>query len=451
MTAAPEPSLKPSSVKRALSGHAAIGLLASALLYLVCLTGTVSVFYPELQRFEQRDVPEMAAIAPAAVQRGVEAVLASERGKPLTTHLYVHMPVPDLPRATITTDNQAVHLRADGSIAGPEEIAWSDFLVALHYTLNLPGLIGLTVVGALGAMILALSITGVVAHPRIFRDAFALRARDRNGTGLADWHNRMSVWTLPFSTAIALTGAVIGLGSLTAWGLASLFEGGKVEAVYAPLFGEEGKPDARRSGAPDVASVIAAFTRDHPDARPSYVTIHEPLTAGQEVQVSAKHARRLIFGETYRYDARGRLLGKAGLSDGALGQQASASVYGLHFGDYGGLPVKLAYLVFGAALTAICATGVYIWLGKRRRRGHVEPRMLRMWDAVVWGSPFMLGATLALRMALGNAVPLVPVFWLGLALFVLAALIPARSEGFRRAVQSLAAIGIIVPTVLGLT
>ncbi|MBB4860496.1 putative iron-regulated membrane protein [Novosphingobium chloroacetimidivorans] len=447
MTAAPEPS----SVKRALAGHAAIGLLASALLYLVCLTGTVCVFYPELQRLEQRDAPEMERISPTAVQRGVEAVLASERGKPLTTHLYVHMPVEDLPRTTITTDSQAVHLREDGSVAGPEEIAWSDFLVALHYTLNLPGLVGLTVVGALGAMILTLTITGVVAHPRIFRDAFALRARDRNGVGLADWHNRLSVWTLPFSTAIALTGAVIGLGSLTAWGLASLFEKSKVEDVYAPLFGEEGKPDARRSGAPDVAAVIAAFTRDHPEARPTYVTIHEPLTEGQEVQVSAKYARRLIFGETYRYDARGSFLGKAGLSDGKLGQQASASVYGLHFGDYGGLPVKLAYLLFGAALSAICATGVYIWLGKRRRRGHDEPRLLRLWDSVVWGSPFMLGATLALRLALGNATPLVPVFWVGLAALLLSAMTPVGASRFRRVMQGLAALGLVVPAVMTLT
>lgn len=37
-------------VQRALSAHAAIGLLASALLYLVCLTGTIVVFYQEWQR-----------------------------------------------------------------------------------------------------------------------------------------------------------------------------------------------------------------------------------------------------------------------------------------------------------------------------------------------------------------------------------------------------------------
>src|SRR3546814_15003730 len=107
-------------VQRALSAHAAIGLLASALLYLVCLTGTIVVFYQEWQRIEQPAAPEMARIAPGAVQSAVAAVLATEEGKTATTHLYVHLPVPDLPRATITTHSQAAHVTSDESRAGKE-------------------------------------------------------------------------------------------------------------------------------------------------------------------------------------------------------------------------------------------------------------------------------------------------------------------------------------------
>ena len=106
-------TIAPGTVKKSLSVHAAIGLLAGALLYIVSLTGTVAVLYQELQRVEQPDMPEMAAISSAAVQSGVEAVLASEAGKPPTTHLYVHLPVEALPRTTVTTDTQAVHLTQD--------------------------------------------------------------------------------------------------------------------------------------------------------------------------------------------------------------------------------------------------------------------------------------------------------------------------------------------------
>ena len=444
MSAAPEPS----SVKRALAGHAAIGLLTGALLYIVCLTGTVAVFLPELQRLEQSDAPEMTKIAPASVQRGIEAMLAREAGQPTTTHVFVHMPVPNMLRAMVSTDRQTMVLGADGSIAGPQQDAWSDFLLALHYTLNLPALVGMTLVGALGVMILALSIGGIIAHPRIFRDAFTLRARDRNGLGLADWHNRLSIWTLPFSAAIALTGAVIGLAGVTAWGLAALFENGKIEQVYAPLFGPEGKPDPRTAGAPNVVAVLDYMARHYPQVTPTYVTVHEPLTIGQEVQVTARHPHRLIFGENYRFDSNGRFLGTAGLADGHLGQQAAGSTYSLHFGDYGGLAVKLAYVLFGAALTAICATGISIWLGKRRRRGLREPHLERLWDSVVWGTPSILCVTLIVRLVAGNALPFVALFWGGLAALMLLAAMPLRPLAFRRSLQGLSAGSAVVSALL---
>ncbi|QAY76734.1 PepSY domain-containing protein [Sphingosinicella sp. BN140058] len=437
MSAAPDPG----TVKRALSAHAAIGLLAGALLYLVSLTGTLAVFYAEFQRVEQQGVPEMTAIAPEAVARGVAAMVATEAGKPKTTHLYVHMPVEDLPRATITTDNQAFHLRADGSLAQKEEIAWSDFLLQLHYLLNLPALFGILLVGALGVAMLALAVSGVVAHPRIFRDAFRLRARDANA--LADWHNRLSVWTLPFSVAIALTGAIIGTATLTGYAIASADHGGDLEKVYAPIYGAEAKPDPAPAPLPDVAAALRHMAAHHPDVVVSYAILHDPGTKGQHIQIVGEHQRRLIFGEYYGFDAAGQFQHRAGLADGAVGQQAAASLYRLHFGTFGGLPVKIAYFVFGAALTAICATGTFLWLGKRRRRGFDEPRLLAAWRGVVWGWPIALAASFVARIAIGNDAPLVPIFWGGAVLVVVAAVALARWRPLPRLLQGglVAAIG----------
>lgn len=411
-------AIEPGTVKKSLSAHAAIGLLASALLYIVSLTGTLAVFYQEFQQFEQPGVPEMAAISPRAVERGVQAVLASEAGKPTTTHLYVHLPTEELPRATVTTDTQAVHLAADGSIAGAEEIAWSDFLVQLHYTLNLPALVGITIVGILGVMMLALAVSGVVAHPRIFRDAFRLRARNNNGVAIADWHNRLSVWTLPFSAAIALTGALIGLATVTAYAVAETSYDGDVEAVYGPIFGEEAEGNPAPAGLPNVVGALEHMESAYPDILVTYAILHDPLTKGQHIQMVGEHDKRLIFGEYYGFDAAGRFQHTAGLSDGEIGQQAAASTYQLHFGTFGGLPVKLAYLLFGLALTAICATGTYMWLGKRERRGIPGPRMKGAWHGVVVGTPVALAGTLSARFIAGNEFPFALTFWILLAAMV---------------------------------
>ncbi len=412
-------SIGKATVKKALSAHAAIGLIGGALLYIVCLSGTVLVLYEEWQRFEQSDAPEMTSIEPAAVQRAVEGVLAGESEEKPTAHLYVHMPTAELPRTTITTDTQAVHVDAEGSIAVPEKNGWSEFLYALHYALNLPVLIGITIVGALGAMIVALSVSGVIAHPKIFRDSFRLRSRQGGAIALADWHNRLSVWTLPFSLAIGLTGAIIGLAALTSYGIAATSYDGDLEAVYAPIFGDEPEADPAPAPVPDVAAALTHMAAENPDVEVTYAILHDPGTAGQHVQILASPDRRLIFGEYYGYNAEGRFQGTAGLADGTLGQQAAASTYNLHFGNYGGLVVKIAYIIFGLALTAISATGIYIWLGKRRRRGIVEPRLAAMWGAIVWGAPFALALTLAVRFIIGNEAPFAAIFWIALALPVL--------------------------------
>lgn len=421
--------IDPHLVRRALSAHAAIGLLASALLYIVCVTGTAIVFDQEWQRIEQPRAPEMAAIAPDAVQAGVHATLARERGKPLTTHLYVELPTDALPRTTITTDSGAAHVDAAGRIAVEQHDEWAKFLLALHDSLTLPALWGMMLVGMLGVAMLALSVTGVLAHPRILRDAFRLRARSGGGVGLADWHNRLSVWTLPFGIAIALTGAVVGLGSIAAT-IAAKLDGSDVGAIYTPIFGGEAKPDPRPAPVADMAAALRTMTARFPDTRPYFVTLHAPATRGQHIQIVAAHPNRLVYGDTYDFDAAGRYRGRTGLSDGTLGQQVAASNYPLHFGNYGGLPVKIVYALFGAALSAVVATGTWIWLGKRRRRGIDEPRLNGAWRGMVWGVPMALVIAFASRVAIGPDAPLAPIFWVGLVIAVPAGVVRQPSRPY---------------------
>ena len=38
----------------------------------------------------------------------------------------------------------------------------------------------------------------------------------------------------------------------------------------------------------------------------------------------------------------------------------------LHFGDYGGLPLKIIWALFDLALIVVLVSGVYLWLSRRR-------------------------------------------------------------------------------------
>ncbi len=421
-------TINKATVKRALAAHSWVGLVCAGLLYLICATGTALVLYEEWQRLEQPGIPETSSIEPEAVQRAVENVMASEVGQMPTTHLYVHLPTDALPRTTITTDTQAVHIDEEGSIVAPEENAWAEFLLALHYRLNLPAIVGMTIVGLMGAMMLSLSLSGVLAHPRIFRDAFRLRARRGDQTALADWHNRLAVWTLPFGIAIALTGSMIGLYYVSGYGMATSTYAGDTEAVTTAIFGAEPEVASDVANLPSVARVLGYMDANYPAVEPYYVVLHDPGTAGQHVQIIAEHPQRLIFGEYYNFDGEGRFLSTVGMSDGTAGQQIAASSYNLHFGNYGGLPVKLVYIAFGGLISVIVATGLYIWFAKERRRGRPRASAKAAWDGLVIGTPVMLAATLALRLSLGNAVPFEAVFWIGVAGCVGLSLLRSRSS-----------------------
>lgn len=405
----------PGIVKRALSGHAAIGLLAGALIYLIAITGAMIVVHDRWQRWEEPGVVETGLIlTPAAAQASLGAALARETGLPKTEHLYIRMPTADLPRAVVTTDNRAWYIDRQGQVAGREGHSWTEFVMALHINLTLPVMWGMILVGGLGVALASLLITGVLAHPRIFKDAFRLRTRHDPQLARADWHNRLGVWTLAPMLAITLTGALIGLSYAGAGTLANAYTKGDIEPVYATIFGTEPPHDDAPAPLANVARALESLAAAAPDVVPTYVVIHDPMTRGQFVQVIADHPRRLIYGETYRFDAAGTLTGKVGTSDGEIGRQAAASTYKLHFGDYGGLPVELAYIGFGIALAVMTATGTTLWLRKRQRRGIESRRLAACWIVVVWGIPLMLLATAWLRAIGGPDVALVTAFWAGL-------------------------------------
>src|SRR5262245_24363355 len=66
--------LRPDFVRAMLAAHSALGLAFAALIYVVCLTGMLSVFAYELQRWEQPDVPTVARyLTPQAVAAAVRA------------------------------------------------------------------------------------------------------------------------------------------------------------------------------------------------------------------------------------------------------------------------------------------------------------------------------------------------------------------------------------------
>ncbi len=413
----PWPKVSAAFVQQNLTGHKILGLAVCALLYLICLSGTMTVFYLDLQRWEAGRAPD-AVFTP----QGVAAALTDARAyQPKgTTALTASTPTHDAPRLTVGAG--AVHRAYDsaGRYAGPAETPATDGLTALHYDLHLP-VVGLTVVGLGGIAIAALLIGGLLAHPRIFKDAFLWRPRAGARLNRSDLHNRMGVWASPFHLAIAVTGALIGLAQIVVLVAGLSFYKGDTTAAGVPLFGDQTVKTAEgRMGPAELATAFRTLKQGFSDAEPNYVSLNNLGSDHESLTVWADIPDRLAYGEAFEFDGKGHLVARHHLTDGSLGKQAYASLYRLHFGSFGGIWVRWAYTALGMGLTLLCTTGMDIWLLKAAQKGRPHPRLHRFWTGFVWGAPVAIAAAAGLTAHWPNA--FAAAFWGTLAVLAVGGL-----------------------------
>ena len=440
------PDLSARLVARMLSAHAGIGAVLGGLLYIVSLSGVLVVFHAEFARWEQPDAPEYASVSPALVQTAAEAALADAQAAGVAPdRIMVYLPTPDSPRLVAGYGDTYRFVHSDGSLGAEVEHGFSEFLIDLHYYLHLPSTLGLIVVGLLGVMMLALVLSGFLAHPRVFRDAFRTAPGTKPQLALSDRHNRLSVWGAPFHVMIPLTGAALGLATLVAVALAATDAERDAAALFDTVFGAPQTAPAPAGPLPDIATAITNLQADSVDTglTPWIVQVFNPGQDGQHLQMIAATPDRLTFGEYVQFDAAGAIIGRTGLNDGAFGKQATASVYNLHFGNWGGIWIKTAYVVLGLALCVVCVSGVQLWLLKRARKRGAQPALERAWTVLVWAPPGLIGLCLTLDRLAGlpdAALPLV--FWGGL--LALTALAPMLGDKARLSIVLRAAGGSVI-------
>lgn len=386
-------------VKISLDSHSIVGITIGALMYIVCLTGTLLVFSEVWERFEQPHIPEFSQVEVGAYNQALNGFI--ERVGEPEKSIYLVLPTEQLPRMHISDGDHEWWTDSLGNLLDEPVEGWMQFVSALHVYLHLPESFGLIVVSALGAALIALIISGILSHPRILKDAFIFRQHGNKRIEQADLHNRLSVWGLPFHIMIAITGAFFGLVGLVVVLAATVFYDGDRTALMDDIYGAD--PIVNRPvQTVNFDNALLDLSQRVPEASPIYMVLHNAGTEKQLVEVAATIPGRLSYSEIYRYHADGTFINEQGLTSGKAARQIAYSVYRLHFGWFGGWSVRWLYVILGMSLTVISVSGVNIWLHRRAKDDSVD----RLWVATVWGFPVALVAAIAASILLGMSAAL---------------------------------------------
>ena len=437
--------------RAAMDGHGLLGLLFGGVIFMLCLSGSIVVMVDQLSVWERPDAPTVHRVSRDDAGRIALSVLATARAEHLDHDVFINFPTDELPRMTaIGTDGKGGHrdwnIDAAGKLVPYAEVPWVEFLQLLHFNLTVPGAIGRYLVGIFGTLLLASIVTGLFAHRRILKDAFRLRLGGSGRLSNADFHNRIGVWALPFHLIVALTGSLLGLAGLITALLALAAYRGDQEKALASLLGPQAVDSKLSAPLPDMPAILRGIDKAAPGAEITQLSFEHPGTEGQHVRALIAAPYHLARNEGLLFDAQGRLKWTAGFTDGNAGARIFGMITPLHYGTYGGVALKIIYLLLGSGLTLIVATGGNIWVARRREQGRPVPRLERMWAATIWGQPLIV-VLIAIGL-LWTPLPATAVYWALTALLWVAALALPDGVTTRRVLRWALGIALLLLAIL---
>lgn len=349
--------------------HSFIGLAAGLGLVVIGISGSLLVFHEEISALLQ---PEQTRVEPTSGGRlsFEELVLAVES---------------QLPEYAVTGwdfnhDNERA---ADGAfvipfgvrewqyitvdpyrgtvLSGPlhHDLTFKGLLLELHYTFFADHW-GMAISGLLGIALCFLGLSGLWLYRRFWKTLFRLRWRASARMLLGDFHRLVGVTSVAFNLLLGFTGAY--------WNVAHVID----------EFAHEPHPDdvyvITERLLPDdlpLNEILADAPGRLPGFRTHYVSL--PWAPDGAVTLWGDFDDGAWFrsphGSQMTYASQdGSFVSLHDIRGDSWWSQTLDAFEPLHFGSFGGLPIKLLWALAGLAPGLLAISGTAIWWKRRRRR-----------------------------------------------------------------------------------
>lgn len=361
-------ALTPTGIRRWYLVHKWTSLICTVFLLLLCVTGLPLIFHSEIDALTR--APVLATTVSAEARVDLDAVMRqalAEQPQHVPMFLSWDKNNPVVNAITGPSPREKAHFgiapfdaRSGARLqAPPVDEGVMHFLLELHASLLL-GLPGTLFLGLIGVIFIAAIVSGVVVYAPFMRKlAFgAVRKQRSNRIKWLDTHNMIGIVTTAWVSVVGLTGFILCMETP----ITMLWQMDQLAEFSAPY-----NDTATTQQPVFIEKALAAVRQREPDAQVSFIawpgtnfsTAHHYLFALKGGTPLTEHLIEAAMVEANT----GKLVE---ILDMPWYVKAAFLSVPLHFGDYGGLPLKIVWALLDIAAIVVLITGLYLWLGRRR-------------------------------------------------------------------------------------
>jgi len=358
--------------------HKWSSLVCTLFMLLLCLTGLPLIFHHEIGHLLGTEVepPQTVHNGPRASLD--EVVKAAHARHPERVVQFASLDEDDdrlwfvtltpTPDPTDDFRSVAVDARTGQVLAEPrfdEGFMWVMF--KLHVDL-FAGLAGKLFLGAMGLLLLVAIVSGVVLYAPFMRklDFGAVRRERSARVKWLDLHNLLGIVTLVWVFVVGATGMINTWADL----MIKVWQFDQLNTLLAPYRGQPLVPPAERGS---LQQSLDAALAQVPDQKLAFLAF--PGTAFS----SPHHTTFFLRGQT---PLTSRLLQPVLVDARTAGVTAAPPLpwyltallvsQPLHFGDYGGMPMKILWALLDIATIVVLGSGLVLWFKRKQPRSLAE-------------------------------------------------------------------------------
>ncbi|HET8572974.1 MAG TPA: PepSY-associated TM helix domain-containing protein [Edaphocola sp.] len=362
--------MKITAAKRWFRWHKWTSLVCTLFLLMLCTTGLPLIFHEEIDNL--LDQKEAAIIPPGGHKLTADSLVRiAEALHPGNYARYVYwdderpntitIDVADKPDAPVSHSHYVILNEYTGSLLGRVRTDGLMYNILQLHTDIFAGIPGKLFLGLMGILFLVSIVSGVVLYGPIMRnfDFGVVRKQKSRRLKWLDTHNLVGIVVLAWMVVVGFTGIINTLSDV----VLGLWQQGQLKEMTAPY--QNQPPLTGKYSSLDAA--VAVAKKAAPDMKVSIVTYPGTLFSSKHHYAIFMHGNTALTAKLLKpvlVDAK----------TGAFTDSRSMPWYvdalflsePLHFGDYGGMALKIIWAVFDFLTIVVLITGLYLWFARRK-------------------------------------------------------------------------------------